>query len=78
MIMRIEFKQWKLEGLEPRQKQKCCRTAKVGKSIMEELREEDDEEQRFSGTEMWAQFSQLLILIYWCADDLLHLCLPYW
>ena len=48
MIMRIEFKQWKLEGLEPRQKRKCCQTAKVGKSIMEELREEDDEEQRFS------------------------------
>ena len=62
MIMRIEFKQWKLEGLEPRQKRKCCQTAKVGKSIMEELREEDDEEQRFSGTEMWVQLSQLLIL----------------
>lgn len=44
MIMRIEFKQWKLEGLEPRQIWKCCQTAKMGKSIMEELREEEDEE----------------------------------
>ena len=48
--------------MESRQIWKCCQIAKVGKSIMEELREEDEEEQRFSGTEMWAQVSQLLIL----------------